>query len=154
MPPNHYDWIIVGSGFGGAVAALRLAERGARVLVLEKGKRYRPHDFAETNWELGRWLWEPALGLKGIFRMSPLEHATVLHGVGVGGGSLGYANTLPVPPRAFFEARSFPSRFNFPASSAVIAIVLDCDSIMFSNRVIYSSGGQNFSNENVPAISG
>ncbi|MFT7579622.1 MAG: cholesterol oxidase [Myxococcota bacterium] len=102
-----YDWIIIGSGFGGSVSALRLSEKGYRVLVIEKGKRFEPQDFPKTNWDLKRWMWMPQLGLKGIFQMSFMEHVTILHGVGVGGGSLTYANTLPTPKEGFFQARSW-----------------------------------------------
>jgi cholesterol oxidase len=104
---EHYDWIVIGSGFGGSVSALRLAEKGYRVLVLEKGRRFRPEDFAATNWDLKRWMWQPGLGLRGIFQMSFMEHVTILHGVGVGGGSLVYANTLPTPKEGFFRAPSW-----------------------------------------------
>ncbi len=107
MDDTHWDWIIVGSGFGGSVSALRLAEKGYRVLVLERGDRFSPGDFPRTNWNLRRWLWAPRLGLRGIFRMSFLDHVTVLHGVGVGGGSLVYANTLAGPPDDFFRAPSW-----------------------------------------------
>lgn len=102
-----WDYLIVGSGFGGSVSALRLAEKGYRVLVLEKGRRFAPDDFPNSNWNLRRWLWWPALGLRGFFQMSFLRHVTVLSGVGVGGGSLVYANTLPIPPDPFFEAPSW-----------------------------------------------
>jgi cholesterol oxidase len=102
-----HDFIIIGSGFGGSVAALRLVEKGYRVLVLEKGRRFGPDDFPKTNWDLRRWMWAPALGLRGIFKMTFLPHVTVVHGVGYGGGSLVYANTLPVPKDAFFEAASW-----------------------------------------------
>jgi cholesterol oxidase len=104
---SDHDFVIIGSGFGGSVSALRLAEKGYRVLVLEKGKRWAPEDFPRTNWDLKRWLWGPHLGLRGIFQMSFLKHVTVLHGVGVGGGSLVYANTLPVPKDLFFQAPSW-----------------------------------------------
>ncbi len=106
---EHFDWVIVGSGFGGSVSALRLAERGYKVLVLEKGKRWKAEDFAKTNWDLRRWMWRPAVGLKGIFQMSFMRHVTILHGVGVGGGSLVYANTLPTPKDDFFQAPSWAS---------------------------------------------
>ncbi|MDH4281183.1 MAG: GMC family oxidoreductase [Myxococcales bacterium] len=107
MRQQHYDWVIVGSGFGGSVSAHRLTEKGYKVLVIEKGRRFAPEDFPKTNWNLKRWMWNPSLGLKGFFKMSFLKHMTVLHGVGVGGGSLVYANTLPTPKSAFFEAKSW-----------------------------------------------
>lgn len=104
---DHYDWLVIGSGFGGSVSALRLSEKGYRVAVLEKGKRFAPKDFPKTNWDLKRWLWMPSAGLKGFFQMSFFEHVTIFHGVGVGGGSLVYANTLPTPKLGFFQARSW-----------------------------------------------
>jgi cholesterol oxidase len=107
MDGDHHDVVVIGSGFGGSVSALRLAEKGYRVLVIEKGKRFGKDDFPKTNWDLRRWLWMPQLGLAGIFQMSFFEHVTVLHGVGVGGGSLVYANTLPTPKESFFRARSW-----------------------------------------------
>ena len=102
-----FDWIVIGSGFGGSVSALRLAEKGYRVLVLEKGRRFSRQDFPKNNTELRNWLWMPALSARGIFQMSFLRHVTILHGVGVGGGSLVYANTLPEPKSAFFKAPSW-----------------------------------------------
>lgn len=105
--PQHYDFIVIGSGFGGSVSALRLSEKGYSVCVLEKGKRFEPEDFPKTNWDLKRWLWMPAAGLEGIFQMSFMEHVTIFHGVGVGGGSLVYANTLPTPKLGFFQAKSW-----------------------------------------------
>jgi cholesterol oxidase len=100
---ERWDFIIVGSGFGGSVSALRLAEKGYRVLVLEKGRRLGPAEFPRSNWQLWRWLWLPALGLRGLFKMTFFPHVTVVTGVGVGGGSLVYANTLPVPGDQFFQ---------------------------------------------------
>ncbi len=97
-----YDYIIIGSGFGGSVAALRLTEKGYKVLVLEKGRRLRAEDFPKTNWNLKRWFWLPLLRFRGLFKLTFFRHVTVLSGVGVGGGSLVYANTLPVPTDAFF----------------------------------------------------
>ena len=102
-----WDYLIVGSGFGGSVSALRLVEKGYRVLMLEQGRRLGPAAFPHTNWNLKRWLWQPALGWRGLFRMTFFPHVTVLSGVGVGGGSLVYANTLPVPQDDFFAAPSW-----------------------------------------------
>ena len=102
-----YDYIIIGSGFGGSVSALRLSEKGYKVLVIEKGKWFKSEDFPKTNWNLKKWLWEPKLNLKGFFKMTFLNHVTVLSGVGVGGGSLTYANTLPIPKREFFNSGSW-----------------------------------------------
>lgn len=104
---NFYDWIVIGSGFGGSVSALRLAEKGYRVAVLEKGKRFGTHDFPKDNTEVRRWLWSPGVGAHGIFQMTFLNHVTILHGVGVGGGSLTYANTLPKPKASFFQSSSW-----------------------------------------------
>ena len=102
-----YDFVIIGSGFGGSVSALRLAEKGYRVLVLEKGRRLTARDFPRTNWNLKRWLWLPALRFFGLFKVTVFRHVTVLSGVGVGGGSLVYANTLQVPSQRFFNAPSW-----------------------------------------------
>ncbi|TET92487.1 MAG: GMC family oxidoreductase, partial [Desulfobacteraceae bacterium] len=98
-----YDYIIIGSGFGGSVSALRLAEKGYQVLVLEKGKRYRSEDFPRTNWNLRKSLWVPHLGFYGIWVLSLLKHVFILHGTGVGGGSLNYCNQLLVPPDEVFK---------------------------------------------------
>lgn len=102
-----YDHIIIGSGFGGSVAALRLAEKGYRVLVLEKGKWFSAQDFPKRNWNVKRWLWVPLLHFFGFFKISFFRHITILSGVGVGGGSLVYANTLPLPRDEFFQAQSW-----------------------------------------------
>ena len=98
-----YDVVVVGSGFGGSVAALRLAEKGYRVAVLEAGRRFADDELPETSWRLRRFLWAPALGCYGIQRLSLLRNVLVLSGAGVGGGSLVYANTLYRPPRAYFD---------------------------------------------------
>ena len=97
-----FDWLIIGSGFGGSVSALRLAEKGYRVGVLECGRRYRDEDFAQATWQLGRFLWAPALGLKGILRLAPFKDIFAASGSGVGGGSLVYANTLYRAKPEFF----------------------------------------------------
>ena len=89
-----YDYIVIGSGFGGSVAALRLAEKGYSVLVIEQGKRYVSADFPKTNWNLRKYLWVPGLRMFGIQKLSFYREASILTGIGVGGGSLVYANTL------------------------------------------------------------
>jgi cholesterol oxidase len=98
-----FDWIVVGSGFGGSVSALRLSEKGYSVAVLECGKRFGDGDFPKSTWDLRRYFWAPRLGLRGIFRLTPFKDVSVVSGCGVGGGSLGYANTLYVPPSPFFN---------------------------------------------------
>lgn len=97
-----YDYIIVGSGFGGSVSAMRLAQKGYKVLVVESGKRFAPGDFPATNWDMRRFFWFPKVFMYGIQRMNLLGHVLILSGAGVGGGSLVYANTLYVPKDKFF----------------------------------------------------
>jgi len=92
-----YDYVIIGSGFGGSVSAMRLTEKGYSVLVLEKGKRFADKDFAKTNWQYWKYVWMPAIRAYGILQISILKGVMVLHGAGVGGGSLGYANVLEIP---------------------------------------------------------
>ncbi|CAM5480630.1 GMC family oxidoreductase N-terminal domain-containing protein [Streptomyces aurantiogriseus] len=105
MPQDAYDYdvIVVGSGFGGSVTALRLTEKGYRVGVLEAGRRFTRESLPKNSWDLRNYLWAPKLGLYGIQRIHLLGNVMVLAGAGVGGGSLNYANTLYVPPKAFFE---------------------------------------------------
>jgi cholesterol oxidase len=98
-----YDVVVVGSGFGGSVAALRLTEKGYRVGVLEAGRRFADAELAASSWQLRKFLWAPALGCYGIQRIHLLRDLVVLAGAGVGGGSLNYANTLYRPPEAFFR---------------------------------------------------
>lgn len=103
-PREVYDFVIIGSGFGGSVTAMRLSERGYRVLVLERGKRFEDGDFAHSTWHLRRYLWAPLLRCFGILQVSPFRDVWVLHGSGVGGGSLGYANVLMEPSETLFAA--------------------------------------------------
>jgi len=98
----EHDWIIIGSGFGGSVSALRLAEKGYRVTVLEAGRRFRDQDYAESTWDLKRFLWAPFLGLRGIFRLTPFRDVFIASGSAVGGGSVVYANTLYRAAPEFF----------------------------------------------------
>ncbi|MCI0511820.1 GMC family oxidoreductase [candidate division KSB1 bacterium] len=98
-----YDYIVIGSGFGGSVAALRLAEKGYSVAVIESGKRWRGADFPKTNWTFWKYFWAPALFCYGIQRLHWLNDVLILGGSGVGGGSLVYANTLLEPPPAFYN---------------------------------------------------
>ena len=102
-----YDYVIIGSGFGGSVCALRLSEKGYKVLVIEKGKWYKSEDFPKTNWNLRKWLWLPFFRFFGIMKLSIFKHVAVLSGTGVGGGSLVYANTLPIPKTSFFNSGSW-----------------------------------------------
>lgn len=102
-----FDFVIIGSGFGGSVSALRLAQKGYRVLVLERGKRYNAQDFPKTNWNVFKYLWLPAARCFGIMGINFFKDIWILNGSGVGGGSLVYASTHIKPPRAFFEAEEW-----------------------------------------------
>ncbi len=98
-----YDYVIIGSGFGGSVSAMRLAEKGYSVLVLERGKRYADKDFPKTNWNIWKFLWLPPLRCFGIMQFSFFRNILALHGDGVGGGSLVYANVLMRPDDVIFS---------------------------------------------------
>jgi cholesterol oxidase len=98
-----YDWLIVGSGFGGSVSALRLSEKGYRVGVLECGRRFKDEDYAKSTWNLRRYLWAPFFGLRGILRMTLFKDIFIFSGAGVGGGSVVYANTLYRAKKEYFE---------------------------------------------------
>ncbi|MGW3205887.1 GMC family oxidoreductase N-terminal domain-containing protein [Streptomyces sp. NPDC001135] len=105
MPQDAYDYdvLVIGSGFGGSVSALRLTEKGYKVGVLEAGRRFTRESLPKNSWDLKNYLWAPKLGMYGIQRIHLLGNVMVLAGAGVGGGSLNYANTLYVPPKAFFD---------------------------------------------------
>ena len=106
---KSYDFIVIGSGFGGSVSALRLVEKGYKVAIIEKGKRYRPEDYAKTSWNLRKFLWRPELGCYGIQYITFLWNVLILHGAGYGGGSLVYANQLLTPPDDFFKKKEWGS---------------------------------------------
>jgi len=107
MKSADFDVVIIGSGFGGSVAALRLTEKGYKVAVLEAGRRFSDKDFPKTSWRLNRFLYLPRLGLLGIQRIHVLPNVLVLAGAGVGGGSLVYANTLYKPPASYFNDKQW-----------------------------------------------
>jgi cholesterol oxidase len=102
-----YDFVVVGSGFGGAVSACRLAEKGYSVAVLEMGKRWTAADFPKTTWNLRRWVWRPGLKLFGFYNMRPFKHVMILCGNAVGGGSITYANTMLAPPDSIWNEGAF-----------------------------------------------
>ncbi|MDN3296727.1 GMC family oxidoreductase [Streptomyces ficellus] len=115
---GDYDVIVVGSGFGGSVSALRLTEKGYRVGVLEAGRRFTPETLPKNSWDVKNYLWAPALGLFGIQRIHLLGNVMVLAGAGVGGGSLNYANTLYVPPEPFFRDKQWAAITDWHAELA------------------------------------
>ncbi len=102
-----FDFIVIGSGFGGSVSAHRLTEKGYRVAVMEMGRRWTPENLPATNWKLWRWIWRPGLGLHGFFNIEPFRHVLIMHGCAVGGGSITYANTLLVPGEAIWDSGSW-----------------------------------------------
>lgn len=126
-----YDYIVIGSGFGGSVASLRLAEKGYSVLTIEQGKRFNPGDFPKTNWNLARYLWIPAFRFFGFQKISFYSTASILSGTGVGGGSLVYANTLYIPPDEFFVN---PSWLRFGDWKKTLAPFYDRASFMLGRR--------------------
>ena len=102
-----FDYVVVGSGFGGSVSACRLAEKGYSVAVIEMGKRWTAEDFPKTTWNLRRWIWRPGLKLFGFYNMRPFRHVMILCGNAVGGGSITYANTMLVPPDSVWGDGAF-----------------------------------------------
>jgi cholesterol oxidase len=102
-----FDYIVIGSGFGGSVAAHRLTEKGYRVAVMEMGLRWTPENLPHTSWQIRRWIWRPKLALRGFFNITPFRHVMILHGCAVGGGSITYANTLLVPRDGIWDNGSW-----------------------------------------------
>lgn len=103
----EFDYAVIGRGFGGSVSALRLAEKGYSVVVLEKGKWVTPSDMEEASENLGKLMWNPMLGMKGFFTYDFFRHVAIVGGVGVGGGSIVYAATTLRPKEAFYNSLSF-----------------------------------------------
>ncbi len=99
-----YDYVIIGSGFGGSISAMRLAEKGYDVLVIERGQRFADKDFAKSDWNIFKFIWLPILRCFGIFQTTLLNDIMILHGSGVGGGSLVYSNVLMKPDDTLFES--------------------------------------------------
>ena len=118
MMSVHFDVVVVGSGFGGSVTALRLTEKGYKVGMLEAGRRFGPDDFPKTNWNLRRFLFAPRLGMRGVQRITLLSDVMVLSGAGVGGGSLVYAHTLYEPLGAFYDDRQWSGLADWRAELA------------------------------------
>ncbi len=115
MAPFDFDFIVIGSGFGGSVSALRLTEKGYRVAVMEMGRRWTAEDYPRTSWSIHRWFWRPRLALRGFFNMRFFRHVTILHGCAVGGGSITYAATLLHPPDNIWTSGSWTGLADWPA---------------------------------------
>ena len=113
-----FDWLVIGSGFGGSVSALRLAQKGHRVGVLECGRRFADDELPRSTWDLRRYWWIPRLGMKGIFRMTVFRDVAIASGSGVGGGSLGYANTLYRAPARFYDDAQWAGLEDWPVALA------------------------------------
>ena len=118
--PDHnchfdFDFVVIGSGFGGSVSALRLAEKGYKVAVMEMGRRWTPENLPKTTWSIGRYIWRPKLRLRGFFNMRLFRHATIFHGCAVGGGSITYAATLLEAPAKVWESGTWARLANWKA---------------------------------------
>jgi cholesterol oxidase len=115
---HDYDWLVVGSGFGGSVSALRLREKGYSVGVLECGRRFEDDELPSSTWDVRRYFWAPRFGMRGIFRLSIFKDVAIVSGAGVGGGSLGYANTLYRARRRFYEDAQWAGLADWEAALA------------------------------------
>lgn len=109
MPESNFDFdfIVIGSGFGGSVTAHRLTEKGYRVAVMEMGRRWTPDNLPRSSWQIWRWIWRPRIGLRGFFNIEPFRHVVILHGCAVGGGSITYANTSLRPKDSIWDNGSW-----------------------------------------------
>jgi cholesterol oxidase len=147
MDKDHhdYDWLVVGSGFGGSVSALRLAEKGYKVAVLERGRRFRDDDFPKTTWDLRNFMWAPRFGLRGIFRLTPFKDVFVASGSGVGGGSLVYANTLYRAAPEFFRNPQWADLADW--ASALAPHYGVAERMLGVQTVPFESDGQNLLHE-------
>src|ERR1700751_462381 len=112
--PFDFDFIVIGSGFGGMVVAHRLAEKGEGVGVMEMGRRWTRETLPRTSWSIHRWFWRPRLGLRGFFNMRYFRHVTILHGCAVGGGSITYAGTMLRPPDKVWDSGSWKDLAPWP----------------------------------------
>lgn len=133
---RDFDFIVIGSGFGGSVAAHRLTEKGYRVAVMEMGRRWTPENLPRTNWLIWRWIWRPEIALRGFFNITPFRHVMVLHGCAVGGGSITYANTSLVPRDTIWENGSWaglaPWKSEMPRHYATVLRMLGVE----ENRIL------------------
>ena len=115
MTTHDFDYVVVGSGFGGSVSACRLAEKGYSVAVIEMGKRWTEKDYPKSTWNLPKWIWRPGMKLHGFYNMRPFKHVVILCGNAVGGGSITYANTMLVPPESVWGSGSWEGLANWHA---------------------------------------
>lgn len=128
-----YDYLIIGSGFGGSVSAMRLVEKGYSVLLLEQGRKFESEGYPKTNWDLKKYLWMPSLGFYGIQKLSFYRQASIMTGIGLGGGSLVYANTLFKPPSKFFKSGNWQKYGDW---ESILAPFYETASFMMG-RVLY-----------------
>ncbi len=137
-PSRHYDFdfIVIGSGFGGSVTAHRLTEKGHKVAVMEMGRRWTPENLPRTSWSLRRWFWRPSLALRGFFSMRFFRHVTILHGCAVGGGSITYACTLLRPPDRVWDSGSWKGLADWKSEMPQHYDTASCMLGVIENRIL------------------